>query len=178
MQVQPGLGNWRGAHSCVMHKVVRKLAHMTELEQMALPGLKPDWTLGDRLRKARETAGLNQTQLADELEIARNSVGRYESGDYDPPRTVIIAWALRTGVDFQWLLGDHQGKRRRGGYRDMGDYGPPSDFMLNPDIPSGISAVARGGYTNLDHTAIVAEFRKRLPLGRTAHPKVVRTVRS
>lgn len=144
---------WR--NPCTTANTVRKVAHMTEPQQMALPGLTPQWTLGDRLRKARETAGLNQTQLADELEIARNSVGRYESGNYDPPRTVIIAWALRTGVDFGWLLGDHQTKRR-GGYQDFD--------VTNADIPSGMSVDQTGPPT----TAEILAHRKAFRLARTA----------
>ena len=72
---------------------------------MTLPGLTPQWTLGDRLRKAREVAGLSQGEMAEAIGIARNSVGRYESGAYDPPRPVLIAWAFRTGVALDWITG-------------------------------------------------------------------------
>lgn len=133
---------------------------------MTLPGLTPQWTLGDRLRKAREIAGLNQTQLADELEIARNSVGRYESGDYDPPRTVIIAWALRTGVDFEWLLGDHQG-RKRGGYTDVA-----SQRHKRPHYQHQLD---RSDDSAPPTTAEIQSFLKRTPLVRSAEAAIGRS---
>lgn len=40
----------------------------------------PQWTLGDRLRKAREWAGMNQTQLAEQLQMSRLTIGRMETG--------------------------------------------------------------------------------------------------
>lgn len=65
--------------------------------------LIPRWTLGDRLRKARELAGLQQIELAAELGIHRGSVANYESGRTTPNRPVVMAWALRCGVPFEWL---------------------------------------------------------------------------
>jgi transcriptional regulator with XRE-family HTH domain len=79
---------------------------MGRTQQMSIPGLEPRWTLGDRLRKAREIAGLTQTEMAEQIGIARNSVGRYESGDYEPSRPVLIAWAFRTGVSLSWIMGE------------------------------------------------------------------------
>lgn len=103
-QVQQLVANSVSLNSCVLHKVVRKLAHMDEQHQMTLPGLTPQWTLGDRLRKAREIAGLSQGEMAEAIGIARNSVGRYESGSFDPSRPVLIAWAFRTGVALDWIM--------------------------------------------------------------------------
>jgi transcriptional regulator with XRE-family HTH domain len=71
--------------------------------EMTLPGLVPQWTLGDRLRKAREIASLNQSEMAEQIGIARNSIANYEGGKYEPPRPVMIAWAFRTGVALDWL---------------------------------------------------------------------------
>jgi len=72
--------------------------------QTAPTALVPEWTLGDRLRKAREFAGLHATQLADEIGIGRNSVSNYENGHTKPRRPVLQAWAMRTGVDYEWLV--------------------------------------------------------------------------
>lgn len=45
----------------------------------------PAWTLGDRLRKAREAAGLSQIrELADRSGIAGNSIGPWELGKRTP----------------------------------------------------------------------------------------------
>ncbi|HXJ24620.1 MAG TPA: helix-turn-helix transcriptional regulator [Streptosporangiaceae bacterium] len=70
------------------------------------PATVPQWTLGDRMRKARETAGLKQTDMAEDLGIGRSSIINYESDKAQPPRSVLIAWALRCGVDYEWLSGE------------------------------------------------------------------------
>lgn len=68
-------------------------------------GVIPQWTLADRLRKARELTGLDQLQFATEIGISRNTVGGYEKGrtKKQPPLIVLRAWSLRTGVPLQWL---------------------------------------------------------------------------
>lgn len=66
-------------------------------------GVVPRFTLGDRLRKAREHAGLNQGELAQILGVARNTVNRSENGFSVPMRVVRRRWAEVTGVSLQWL---------------------------------------------------------------------------
>jgi transcriptional regulator with XRE-family HTH domain len=68
-------------------------------------GAVPQWTLGDRLRKAREHARLNQAELAAAIGIARSSVVNYESGRSVPSRPVVLSWSLCTGVSQEWVLG-------------------------------------------------------------------------
>jgi transcriptional regulator with XRE-family HTH domain len=63
----------------------------------------PVFDMGDRLRKARDAAGLTQTELADALGIGRRSVSRYEDGHQTPKRWIVMAWAEVTGVPFEWL---------------------------------------------------------------------------
>lgn len=65
----------------------------------------PEWSLGDRLRKAREHAGLSQTRLGAEIGVSLASVMRYETGKNIPRRPVLLLWALATGIDLNWLLG-------------------------------------------------------------------------
>lgn len=79
---------------------------MTE-PSLSPAGTIPEWTLGDRLRKAREHAGLNQMQMAKEIGIHRASVVNYEIGRTKPSRPVILSWALRCGVPFEWLSNGH-----------------------------------------------------------------------
>lgn len=67
-------------------------------------GVIPTFTLADRLRKARELTGLDQIPFADELGISRNSVSNAETGTVMPRRITLKAWAMRTGVDLDWLL--------------------------------------------------------------------------
>lgn len=70
---------------------------------LTVAGRVPEWTLGDRLRKAREAAGLSQTELADLAGISRRSISKYESDDARPKRPQLIAWAMATGVPLSWL---------------------------------------------------------------------------
>ena len=63
----------------------------------------PEWTMADRLRKARESAGLEQRELAADIGVSRNTVHNYERGRVVPRRPVVLAWAIRTGVPVSWL---------------------------------------------------------------------------
>jgi transcriptional regulator with XRE-family HTH domain len=67
-------------------------------------GVVPSWTLGDRIRKARELASLSQEQLGELVGVSRASIVNYEHGHTQPPqrRTRLIAMAC--GVDADWLL--------------------------------------------------------------------------
>ena len=77
---------------------------MTEQTALAVPA----WTLGDRLRKAREFAGLEQGELAEQIGISRGTVSNYElgHGQRPPKRLVVRAWAEATGVPLDWFLED------------------------------------------------------------------------
>lgn len=70
---------------------------MTNYEQV------PIWTLGDRLRKAREHAGLEQLELAHDIGVSRNTVANYEHDKTKARRPVVLAWAVRCGVPMEWL---------------------------------------------------------------------------
>lgn len=78
---------------------------MTEY-QLASASEIPQWTLADRLRKARDHAGLNQADFAKRIGIARSSIVNYETGRTSPSRPVILSWAFATGVSLEWLIGD------------------------------------------------------------------------
>jgi transcriptional regulator with XRE-family HTH domain len=76
------------------------------MSELMLEGVTPEWTLTDRLRKAREHRGLDQAQLAELIGVHRRSVVNYELGRTQPRRPQLIAWALATGVALDWLEGD------------------------------------------------------------------------
>lgn len=71
----------------------------------------PDWTLGDRLAKARRQGGVSVETMALALGVSRKTVNNYEA-DRTPVRVgVIRVWAMQCGVPFEWLnTGSDQGK--------------------------------------------------------------------
>ena len=74
---------------------------MTEQPQV---GVIPQFTVGDRLRKARELTGLEQGPFAEQIGVSRNTVGNYESGHTTRVKPIVLkAWSLRTGVPVEWL---------------------------------------------------------------------------
>jgi len=72
-----------------------------------MPGSIPVWTLSDRLRKAREYAGLTQGELSVRIDTSRRSISSYEAGLSAPRWPVLLAWALACGVDSRWLRGEN-----------------------------------------------------------------------
>ena len=64
----------------------------------------PEWTITDRLHKARKVAGLTIDQLAHRLEVSEKTVRRMESGEVALKRTALMGWAVACGVDVTWLL--------------------------------------------------------------------------
>jgi transcriptional regulator with XRE-family HTH domain len=63
----------------------------------------PTWTLGDRLRKAREAAGLRQDDLAPMLHVARATLASWENNKHMPSYLAVLKWAEVTGVPVEWL---------------------------------------------------------------------------
>lgn len=63
----------------------------------------PEWTLADRLLKARKHAGLTNNDLAADLGYGRQTISAWVTGAEVPRRAIILAWALRCGVDVGWL---------------------------------------------------------------------------
>ena len=83
------------------------------------PGQIPQWTMADRLRKARDHARLSQLELAEAIGVSRNSVSSYETGAVQPRRIVLNAWSLTTGVPLGWIVNgempsDDDGVRHQG----------------------------------------------------------------
>ncbi|MDP9073942.1 MAG: helix-turn-helix domain-containing protein [Actinomycetota bacterium] len=64
----------------------------------------PEWTLGDRLAKARRTADVERKELADYLGVSVRALGGYELGERVPRMAVLRSWAERCNVPLSWLL--------------------------------------------------------------------------
>lgn len=69
----------------------------------AAVGVIPTWTLGDRLRKARESAGYEQLAFAEATGIARATISAAERGHRRPIKSNLRVWAMATGVPLTWL---------------------------------------------------------------------------
>jgi transcriptional regulator with XRE-family HTH domain len=94
--------------------------------ERATSGAVPSWSLADRLRKAREHAGLSQEELAEATGISRRTVSAYEQG-HAVKIPFLIAWALACNVDLAWLVGVEPGTPIN---RDSIDYGGSvADFL-------------------------------------------------
>lgn len=65
----------------------------------------PQWTLGDRLRKARETAGVSVEEMAADIGRSERTVRNYENETTRAPLLVIRQYGFRCRVPFEWLNG-------------------------------------------------------------------------
>lgn len=63
----------------------------------------PEFTLGDRLRRAREACGMTQAELAGTIGISQRSISNYEADVTVPNLLVIRTWASTTQVNLPWL---------------------------------------------------------------------------
>ena len=63
-----------------------------------------EFSIGDRLRRAREYAGLDQDELARAIGTSRNTIGNYETGATKRLKAIYLkSWALATGVPLEWI---------------------------------------------------------------------------
>lgn len=70
---------------------------------IGMPGTVPVFDLVDRLRKARESAGLKQAELAELIGVSRATLASVEQRAREARRGEVIAIAFATGVDPVWL---------------------------------------------------------------------------
>lgn len=101
----------------------------------------PEWTFGDRLRKARREAKLTQEQMASALGLEK--VGRYSAWEADNanPRDIITVAkrvAEVTGVPVDWLLG-----LSASGYRltDLEVLATEGDLQQSLPFPPALSVI-------------------------------------
>lgn len=74
---------------------------MTNSEQVSR---HHEWTIGDRLRVARESVTYDKKQFAEMIGISRDTLRHYERGQTSPRPPVLTAWCLATGFDKEWIL--------------------------------------------------------------------------
>ena len=83
-------------------------------------GVVPEFDQADRMRKSLRVSEVSVQDMADYLEVSRNTVGSWINGRTAPSSSALKMWALRTGVPYEWL---RDGKNPRqdgpdGGSRD------------------------------------------------------------
>lgn len=66
----------------------------------------PVFSLGERIRKAREDAGLSQQQLANKLGVDRKTVGNWEGERNQPRYRDLMMISSVADVSLEWLAGD------------------------------------------------------------------------
>jgi len=66
----------------------------------------PQWTFGDRIRKARRDSHLTQAALAEKLGVQVGRLSNWESGANNPDDIVAVARQVKlvTRVPVMWLL--------------------------------------------------------------------------
>lgn len=71
-------------------------------------GRVPTFTLGERIRKAREDLGMSQQQFADAIGHDRKTVGNWENGRYKQPPSYgdLMLIASVGDVSLEWLAGE------------------------------------------------------------------------
>jgi transcriptional regulator with XRE-family HTH domain len=75
----------------------------------------PQWTLADRIRKARDYAGLTRVELALKSGVSLSSIGNYETGKTTPLPLHLRELARATEVDLAWLQNGETGPPTNGG---------------------------------------------------------------
>ena len=101
-----------------------------------IPGVVPTITLPQRLRIAREHAGLEQLALAEVSGVSRATISAAENGRTTPSRATISLIAFACGVSREWLA--------TGQVNENPDPNGPGQPLLRLDSnqqPSGIRSV-------------------------------------
>lgn len=88
----------------------------------------PEWTRGDRLRKARSLTGLTTHQFAERVGVSQKTITDAENDRRPTMRKILLnAWAMATGVPVSWL--------------EYGDV-PPGSGPVGSIVPKHVELVA------------------------------------
>jgi len=78
---------------------------MTDTAQVAVT---PVIEVRHRMRIAMEFAGLKPHDMAEALDVYPTTVSRYLNGSVHTTRATVMAWGMRTGVSWRWILTGQQ----------------------------------------------------------------------
>lgn len=62
--------------------------------------------IGEKIKHARLSKDLTRKGLADRIDVAENSIRRYEKGEFNPPVEKLIEISHVLGVSMDWLTRD------------------------------------------------------------------------
>lgn len=65
----------------------------------------PVFTFGDRLAKARKSAGISAARMAEIMHVTPTTISNWENDRTRPVAIYVDAWAAETGVPVEWLVG-------------------------------------------------------------------------
>jgi transcriptional regulator with XRE-family HTH domain len=67
----------------------------------------PQWTFGDRMRKARRRVGMTGVDFAHALDVSPSALGQYETDRATPRDVVALAKRVEvvTAIPAAWMLG-------------------------------------------------------------------------
>jgi len=101
---QCGIPGKRHAEAGTKSRRWGKMCAMTTNPQRGgAQGWVPEWDLADRLARTLRETGIGVSDMAAQLGVSRETVGRWTNGKGVPKRAGLLAWASVTGVDLEWL---------------------------------------------------------------------------
>lgn len=92
------------------------------------------WTVGDRLRAARETVTADRTQFAEMIGVSPDTVRNYERGIFKPKPIVLNAWCLATGFNREWIETGHLPTDPHDGATTESDDGSENYLFTDRDL--------------------------------------------
>ena len=63
----------------------------------------PQFDQADRMRKSLRDTAIGVQEMADYLEVSRNTVSTWINGRVPPSSQTLRLWAMRCGVPLEWL---------------------------------------------------------------------------
>jgi transcriptional regulator with XRE-family HTH domain len=109
----------------------------------------PEFTLGDRLRRAREAQGLSQRDLAERIGFSQRTVSNYENMETTPRGLELVAWANECQCDLSWLAYGDRGRgpfnpaewnSRRRNTRGVTPWSPRTSWLVQDDDSTLVTA--------------------------------------
>lgn len=120
------------------------------LKPLRVAAHAPEFQIGDRMRKARRSTGATMAEIADVLNVSRQTIHDWENGRRRPSKIAVFAYAAVTTSDFEWLWGEDEPPR-------SGDCHTPSLVSHSAD-ESAKKPLSNGHLTSLNAQPRNVEF--------------------